>query len=360
MIIVDAHIDLAWNMLSFGRDYTLSAGEIRRREKGTLIPDHNGEALVGWPDFQRGQVAIVFSTLFASPIRRQAAAWDHQVYSTTTQARSMYRAQLDTYYRLVEEHPDKFRLVTVQGDLCKVLDHWKDPAQSAHPVGLVPLMEGAEAIEDPGELEEWWRRGLRLIGPAWVGTRFCGGSGEPGPLTPDGYALLEGMAAFGFVLDISHMDERAALQALDFYPGAVIASHSNALALLKGVDSNRHLSDAVIRALLERNGIIGIVPIGSFLLPGWKAGDPRELVGLERVAAQIDYICQMAGDAWHVGLGTDFDGGFGVQSAPPELDSSADLPKIGALLAERGYAETDIAAILGENWISLLRRALPD
>jgi len=360
MIIVDAHIDLAWNMLSFGRDYTLSAGEIRQRERGTLAPARNGDALVGWPDFQRGQVALVFSTLFASPIRRQVETWDHQAYTTSAQARSLYRAQLDAYDRLAGQHPDKFRLVTTQTDLKEVLEHWQKPAENGHPVGLVPLMEGAEAIENLDELEEWWRLGLRVIGPAWAGTRFCGGSGEPGPLTPEGYALLEGMAGYGFVLDISHMDERAALQALDVYPGAVIASHSNALALLKGLDSNRHLSDAVIRALLERDGRIGIVPLGNFLLPGWKAGDRREEIGLARVVTQIDYICQMAGSAQHVGLGTDFDGGFGVQSAPIEIDSSADLQKIGPLLAEKGYTDSDVAAILGGNWISLLQRTLPD
>jgi membrane dipeptidase len=221
-------------------------------------------------------------------------------------------------------------------------------------------MEGAEAIQSFDELPEWWQLGLRIIGPAWAGTRFCGGSGEPGPLTSEGYALLDAMAECGFVLDISHMDERAVLQALDHYPGAVIASHSNALALLKGSDSNRHLSDVVIRVLLERGGVIGIVPLGNFLLPGWKAGDSRQEIGLKRVVAHIDYVCQMAGNALQVGLGTDFDGGFGVQSAPFEIDSSADLQKIGPLLAEKGYSDTDIAAILGENWISLLRRILPD
>jgi len=46
-------------------------------------------------------------------------------------------------------------------------------------------MEGADCINDFGELEEWWDMGLRFIGPAWAGTRFCGGTKEPGPLTPD-------------------------------------------------------------------------------------------------------------------------------------------------------------------------------
>ena len=68
-LIIDSHCDLAWNMLNFGRDYTRSAAETREKEKGTLAPEKNGASLIGWPDYQRGQVAIVFSTLFAAPAR---------------------------------------------------------------------------------------------------------------------------------------------------------------------------------------------------------------------------------------------------------------------------------------------------
>ena len=67
----------------------------------------------------------------------------------------------------------------------------------------------------------------------------------------------------------------------------------------------------------------------------------------------------MAGDALHAGLGSDFDGGFGLQSVPPDMDSVADLQKIGPLLLRRGYTEKDTANILGGNWITRLRRDLP-
>jgi membrane dipeptidase len=61
-----------------------------------------------------------------------------------------------------------------------------------------------------------------------------------------------------------------------------------------------------------------------------------------------------------VGLGTDFDGGFGVQYTPAEVDTIADLQKLIPLLEQRGYTVDDVAAILGENWLSLLRRTLPE
>jgi membrane dipeptidase len=368
MLIVDSHQDLAWNMLTFGRDYTKSALQIRREEQGTQHAVHNDDTLLGWPEYQSGQVALIFATLFATPARFCTGEWDRLCYADTMQAKRMYREQLDAYERLAGENPDKFQLVHTQADLEKLLEIWDEtsasappagPPQVERPVGLVISMEGAEAVRDPGELEEWWGLGVRLIGPAWCGTRFCGGTREPGPMTTEGFALLEKMAEIGFSLDLSHMDEKAALQALDFYPGKIIASHGNALALLKGSESNRHLTDRVIQGILERGGMIGLVPFNAFLKAGWKRGDRRDEVQIDKWVAQIDYICQMAGDANHAGIGSDFDGGFGLQSVPTGIETIADLQKLAALLSEKGYATEDIAAILGGNWISRLRQVLP-
>ncbi len=359
MIIVDSHQDLAWNVVSFGRDYTLSAEETRQRERGKDAPNYNGDTLLGWPDFQQGKVAIIFSTLFAAPARRKLGEWDVECYADDTEAVQRYSAQLDVYHRLVDESPDKFRLLQNKAELNAHLEEWQ-PETAAPPVGLVVLMEGAEAVRFPSELAEWWDRGVRLIGPAWTGTRFCGGTGEPGPLTKAGFELLDAMADHGFSLDISHMDQKSVLQSLDIYPGSILASHANALALLKGTESNRFLSDRVIRGLLERDAVIGIVPFNPFLLAGWTERDGRHLVTLDHVVAQIDYICQMAGDARHVGLGSDFDGGFGLQSVPDGIDTIADLRKLTLLLQEKGYTEDDVAAVLGQNWITYLQNSLPE
>ena len=232
-LIVDAHEDIAYNILNFGRDYTRAAAETRRleHESGSSAPEHNGETLLGWPDYQRGRVAVVFSTLFVTPIRRKTGEWENQVYADFDQAHRMYRAQLDAYHRLTDEAPDQFRMIASRSDLEAVLAHWADPRSESHPVGLVPLMEGAEGVRTPSELDEWWEWGVRIIGPAWAGTRFCGGTRDPGPLTDDGRLLLKAMADIGFTLDLSHMDELSARQALDLYSGPIIASHANAAAL---------------------------------------------------------------------------------------------------------------------------------
>jgi membrane dipeptidase len=359
-IIIDAHQDLAWNMLSFGRDYTLSAAETRKREQGTLPPQVNGDTLLGWPDYQRGKVAVIFSTLFAAPVSHKLGEWDQQCYATDEEAHICYSIQLDAYDRLIDEHPTLFQKIETRTDLQSILAHWQRTDTEEHPVGLVMLMEGAEGVREPAEVEDWYQRGVRIIGLAWTGTRFSGGTREPGPLTKEGFALLERMAEFHITLDLSHMDEKAALQALNTYPGAIIASHANAMALLKETGSNRHLTDRVIQGLLERGGVIGIVAANSFLRPDWNEIGGRSSVTLDYYVAQIDYICQMAGDALHVGIGSDFDGGFGLQSVPMEIDTISDVRKIIPILNQKGYTEADITAIMGRNWLVHLQNTLPE
>jgi len=226
---------------------------------------------------------------------------------------------------------------------------------------MVVLMEGAEAIRRPSELQEWYELGVRLIGPAWVGTRYCGGWREPGPLTDEGRRLLSAMADFNLVLDLSHMDEPAALEALDSYGGPIVGTHGNCLTLLPDSNSNRHFSDRLLRGIIERDGVAGVVPFNGYLKAGWNARNNslREEVALSAVADHIDHICQLAGDSLHAGMGSDFDGGFGLQHVPPEIDTIADLQLLVSLLQTRGYLEADITRILGGNWIVRLKRDLP-
>jgi membrane dipeptidase len=358
-IIVDAHEDLAWNILTLNRDYTRSAAETWKIEAGSSILDHTDNTLLGWEDYQLGKVAIIFSTLFVSPERRKLGEWDSQAYKTSDEAHLHYRAQLERYHLLTDKYPEKFRLIRDGKDLMDIIDHWNGPEKS-HPVGMVVLMEGAEGVRKPSELEEWWFLGVRIIGPAWAGTRFCGGTREPGPLTDDGRELLAGMAEIGMTLDISHMDELAALQALDDYPGVIIASHANCAALLSNYSGNRMLSERMIKKIIQRNGVIGLVPALPFLKYDWKKSDGRDGLTLASVfAGHIDHICQIAGNANNVGLGTDYDGGFGVESAPKDINTIADLQKLESILSTRGYSSTDIEKIMGKNWLQFLQENLP-
>jgi membrane dipeptidase len=362
-LLIDAHQDLSYNMLTFGRDYRLSAGETRAREAGTEVPLRNGHTLLGWPEYQHGRVAIIFATLFVMPQRYASGGWETQAFRDLSQAAKLLRTQFDLYHRLTDEHPDQFRLVRSKKDLDHTLAEWEMPPAenepAAHPVGLVLSMESAEGIRSAEELEEFWDMGLRLVGPVWAGSRFCGGTLKPGGFTAEGYELLERMAALGYGLDIAHMNDISAQQALDIFPGTIIASHANARALLHGADNERHLTDKVIQRLIERDGVMGVIPFNGFLNTAWRPGDDPNIITLETLANHIDHICQIAGDALHVGIGTDFDGGFGYGAVPAEINTIADMQLLVPVLANRGYTAEDIAAIFSGNWQCQLERILP-
>ncbi len=163
------------------------------------------------------------------------------------------------------------------------------------------------------------------------------------------------MQRLGMILDLSHMAEESFWQALDAFSGTVIASHSNCRAL---VPTDRQLSDEMIRALAARDGVIGAVFANRFLDGAWTAWSERG-VALATVVRHIDHMCQLTGTARHCAIGSDLDGGFGVESTPDELDSVADLTKLADALIRAGYSEDDISGIMGGNWLRVLRRALP-
>ena len=360
-LIVDAHSDIAWNALTFGRDVLRPVLTTRELERGTPTPTRNrGQALVGWPEWLLGRVAVVFASLFAAPVHRIEATWETLHYTTPDEARRLNLAQLGFYERLIGEHPEKFVLVRSRRDLVAVLDGWQTGSLGERRVGLLLMMEGAEALRHPDDLPEWQSRGLRLVAPAWAATHYAGGTGEPGGFTPAGRQLLEAMADLGLMLDLTHLDDAGVHEALDRYPGVVLASHSNPRALGYSLYANRHLTDEAIRQLAERDGVMGIVPYNRFLRQGWAYPDPRQGFTLDDVVAHVDYVCQLVGDARHVGLGSDFDGGFGLESIPVGLDSVADLGLIGDALSHHGYPAADVEAVLSGNWLRLLQRGLPE
>lgn len=353
MIVVDAHQDIAYNSLSYNRDYRQSALLHRRREAGT---DMNA-ATIGLPDALLGRVGVIFATLFVAPAR---ASWSvpgiEMSYDSPQKAYAKAMQQLDYYNRIADED-ERLELIHTQSDLERILATWKDGVEvKDHRQGLVVLMEGADPVIEPQQFAEWYERGVRIVGTSWGATRYAGGTSAPGGLTSLGRDLLEVMAGYNCLLDLSHMAEAAFYDAVDQYEGPIIASHSNPR---KFVDTDRHLSDDMIRRLAERDGVMGVVLFNRFLSMDWKRGDDKSTVPLTVVLDVIDHICQLTGSARHVGIGSDFDGGFGAESIPEGLDTSMDLLKIGDGLRERGYDAEDVAAILGQNMLRKLQESLP-
>jgi membrane dipeptidase len=143
---------------------------------------------------------------------------------------------------------------------------------------------------------------------------------------------------------------------IERFDGPVLASHQNCRAL---VPHQRQFSDEQLKAVIARDGVIGAAFDDWMLQPGWihGKGDPRT-VSLEHVIDHIDHVSELAGSTRHAAIGTDLDGGFGGEQSPGDLDTIADLQKLPALLAKRGYKPGDVAAILHDNWLRFLRRVM--
>jgi membrane dipeptidase len=351
MFIVDAHLDLAFNALDYGRELRQDLNKLRDSESEKMKV---GRATVTFPELRKAGVGLVFGTLFVNPATSpHGSLGGKTVYRDSAEAHSLAMAQLDYYHRLADEE-ESVQLIGNLKDLEDIVASY-EPGNTPQ-MGIVPLMEGADPIRRPEEVEYWYERGLRMIGLAWDNTRYAAGawrSGNAG-LTREGMQLLEVMSDFSFVLDLTHMSEQACYQALDHYQGPAVATHSNARVLVPG---ERQLSDTQIRLIGERDGVIGIVLSNAFLSRHYQRGDPKDQVTLQHVVAHIDHVCQILGDASHVGIGSDLDGGFGADDIPAEMDSIADLPLIATRLRDNGYEEEDVENIMGGNWLQLLRKA---
>jgi membrane dipeptidase len=354
MLIVDAHLDLAWNALQWNRDLIRPAYSIRTMEGG--VPG-KGRALgtVALPELRRGRVALCFATVLA---RSTGAHVPHIDYPSPAQSNAVARGQL-AYYRALERQGHA-RVIAGRAALDAHMAAWERwdaaPAGEPPPPGFVISMEGADPILDPGELAEWRELGLRIIGPAHYGPgRYAGGTGTEAPLTDLGRALLAEMGRLGLVLDVTHLSDAAFWEALERFDGPLLASHNNCRAL---VPHQRQFSDEQLQAVIARDGVIGAALDTWMLQPGWIVGAAdNPPVPLERVVDQIDHVCQLAGNSRHAAVGSDLDGGFGREQSPHDLDTIADLQRLPELLARRGYPEADIAAITHGNWLRLLRRA---
>ena len=357
MLVVDAHEDIAYNALRYNRDYATSALGIREAEINSEAVIENGLACLGRDEWLSGNVGIIFATLFSPPYSHYSGNSEHMYYRNSEQAHKLANNQLN-YYLTLEQKGD-LQIIRNRTDLDKVVASWDELSTGNPIIGLVLLMEGADPIRSPSEIEYWYKNGVRMIGPAWAGTRYCGGTGDPGPLTSLGEELLVNMADVHIILDVSHMSELSFDQAIEIYEGVVIASHANPRFAAELSTPERLLTDLQIHKLVERDAVIGMVPYNKFLKTDWRKSEGKKSVPIRRLAEMIDYICQLTGSCQHVGIGSDFDGGFGSESIPFPMDTIADLVMIGDEIATLGYDPQEVKQFMSENWLRVLRRGLP-
>jgi membrane dipeptidase len=349
MFILDAHLDLSWNALGWNRDLDQTVAEIRLSEAG-MTQKARGKNTVSLPELRRGEVGIVVATLLARANRRSRSSLD---FRTQEIACATAQGQL-AYYRLLERR-GACEILLDWPALARNFARWEQDGNDA-PFGFIVSMEGADPILSPSHAADWYEAGLRIVGLAHYGpSAYAHGTGCEGGLTPSGIELLRVMEQLKMILDLTHLADQSFWQAIDVFHGPVLASHNNCRAMTPG---DRQFDDNQIRAIIERDGVIGAPFDAWMMVPGWtRDATANPQVTLDSAVNHIDHICQLAGNTRHVGIGSDLDGGFGTEQSPEDLDTIADLQKLFVLLKRRGYSNADVKALFHGNWLRLFERA---
>jgi membrane dipeptidase len=351
MLIVDAHLDLSMNALEWNRDYRRPLSEIRARERGKTDKPDRGRGVISFEEMRKGGVGICVATQIARYVSPEnpLPGWH-----SPEQAWAQTQGQL-AWYRAMEDAGELVAIVDVDG-LDAQLARWDASPGGSTPIGYVLSLEGADSILTPAHLERAYAQGLRAVGPAHYGPgRYAQGTDAAGGLGRLGRELLTEMERLNVILDATHLADESFFEALDHFRGRVWASHNNCRAL---VPHNRQFSDEQIHRLIERGAVIGMPLDAWMMVPGWVRGQstPQSTgLMLKTMVEHVDHICQLAGNARHVAIGSDLDGGYGTEQTPSDLDSIADLARVPDLLAERGYGKADVDLIAHGNIIRFLR-----
>jgi len=351
MLTFDLHLDLAMNALWSDRDLLVSIEEYRRSEDG-MEGKGRGNGTVTLPEMRRGHVGLCVATVLARVRRGEGHGTGYRTHEITY---GIAQGML-AYYRELERQ-GWLRMIRTEPEMRRAAEDWTDTSTGA-PIGYVLGTEGADCIVEPAQLESWWSDGLRAISLVHYGiSKYAHGTGTDGPLTDDGRDLLRAMDELGAILDITHQSDTSFWESLERFKGPVFASHQNCRAL---VPDGRQFSDDQIKALIERNAVIGPALDNWMLYQGYVRGQtPRELIHLKDYVDHIDHICQLAGNTRNVAIGSDLDGGYGYEQTPEDLNTIADLQKVPAMLRERGYSAEDVIGIMAGNAVRFFERALP-
>ncbi|MDR2228703.1 MAG: membrane dipeptidase [Flavobacteriaceae bacterium] len=353
MFIFDAHLDLSMNAMEWNRDLRNNVSLLRQLEQGMDDKPDRGRATVSFPDLRKGNIGIVVATQIARFVKSDSLI---PGWNSPQQAWAQTQAQV-TWYKCMEEEGEMVS-ITDRESLQRHIALWNDGTPNdKKPIGYILSLEGADSIVDISYLEKAYNYGLRAIGPAHYGPgRYANGTDSTGKMDKKGIELLHEIERLNMILDVTHLCDDAFWQALDHYNGPVWASHNNCRSL---VNHNRQYDDEQIKELIARGAVIGGALDAWMLVPDWKRGisTPMDMqCNLETVFKHMDHICQIAGNALHIGVGSDLDGAFGTEQCPYDLDTIADLQKLVSIFRNHGYTEEDLKNIFHQNWINFLMK----
>ena len=353
MFIFDAHLDLSMNAIEWNRDLRLPVAEVRAREEGMTDKPDRAKGTVTFPALREGNIGMVVATQIARFVKPGSAI---PGWNSPEQAWAMTQAQR-AWYQSMEECGEMVQIHNLE-TLEKHLALWNDGMPNDNkPIGYILSLEGADSLVTLRHVERAYNYGLRAIGPAHYGPgRYAQGTDATGFMGRPGQDLLKEMERLNIILDATHLCDDSFWEAMDHFHGPVWASHNLCRSL---VNHNRQFSDDQIKELIDRGAVIGGALDAWMMVPNWVRGQSTPMgmqCDLAVMVNHLDHICQLAGNALHIGIGSDLDGAFGLEQSPYDLDTIADLQKVMTILEQRGYSPTDIENVMHGNWLRFLRK----
>jgi membrane dipeptidase len=356
--LIDGHNDLPWRI----REDSIARGNVDAYDLRKHTP--------GQTDLDRLKKGMVGAQFWSVYIPGE---WRDSGYAR------VQLEQIAIARRMIAKYPDRLALALSADDIRRDFKQGK--------IGSLLGLEGGHAIENSlGALRAYYDLGARYMTLThnvtldWADAALD--SARHNGLTPFGDSVVREMNRLGMLVDLAHVSPATMSDALNVSQAPVIFSHSAARAL---VDVPRNVPDSILRRVTGNGGIVMVPFVTGFVSPAvllydqstrpvmkdlrakygndtagitreinqWRAAHPEPRATLSQVADQIEYVRKVAG-VDHVGIGGDFDG---ITEVVQGLEDVSTYPALFAELARRGWSDSDLSKLAGENFLRVFAQA---
>jgi membrane dipeptidase len=356
--LIDGHNDLPWRI----REDTVARGNVDLYDLRKHTPGHTD-----LDRLKKGMVGAQFWSVYTPGEYRDSGYARVQL------------EQIDIARRVIAKYPDRLALALSAEDIRRDFKQGK--------IGSLLGLEGGHAIENSlGALRAYYDLGVRYMTLThnvtldWADAALD--SAKHRGLTPFGDSVVREMNRLGMLVDLAHVSPGTMSAALNVSQAPVIFSHSGARAL---VDVPRNVPDSILRRVTANGGIVMVPFVTGFVSPAvllydqstrpvmkdlqakfgndtaaitreikqWRAAHVEPRATLSQVADQIEYVRKVAGID-HVGIGSDFDG---ITEVVQGLEDVSKFPDLFAELARRGWSDSDLRKLAGENLLRVFAQA---
>jgi membrane dipeptidase len=286
--------------------------------------------------------------------------------------------QFDIAKRVIARYPDRLSLALTASDIERSFKRGR--------IASLLGMEGGHVLENSlGALRSYYDLGARYLTLThnvtldWADAALD--TARHNGLSEFGREVVREMNRLGMLVDLSHVAPSTMSDALDVTAAPVIFSHSSARAL---TDHPRNVPDSILARLPRNGGVVMVTFVPGFVSPAaavwdeqarkewerlkatvsdtaeqrrlaeeWRAAHPQPRATLMQVADHIEHVRKVAGGN-HVGIGSDFDG---IETVPEGLEDVSKFPQLFAELIRRGWSDSDLKKLAGQNALRALRAA---